>query len=458
MVRDYGQYLREGDTNMNTTKNRFPVMGFLLRNYIKVIVALGLVFGFIFMVGNNNDQQWVIVQYPWGNVNVIDTAGWYFKGGGSHWSYPRNWQVEYDDKESWNDYSFKVVFNDGGSAHMNAMVRFSSPITLEGKRKFHQLFGGNEEAVKSAVWAHLSDAMKSSGPVMSASEHQSARRGEFTALVQDQLQKGLFEMKRISKTLQDQYDDKGKPITVYATEVVFDGGGSEQRIARTSPLTDFGIVITQFSITDVTYDEQTQRQFAQKKEAFLSAEGSKAQREKEVQERLMVEERGRRQKAESESIALQKKAEQVIGAQREKEIAELNAQREKVVAETNAAKELAVSKLNKEEAETRASQELEVAKLNRMKAEEEAQSQIILAAAQQKSLQLAGAISERERVLAEIEKDKAIGVAREISKVNVPQFIISGSGEGANKSGVNENLVNMFFLKQLGVLPEVGVK
>lgn len=403
------------------------------QHIIKIILGFVFLITCVFCVGNNTDQDWLVIQYPWGNVKVIDSAGWYFKAGGSYWSYPRNWQVEYD-----REHSFKVVFNDGGSCVMNAMVRFSSPVTVDGKRKFHQLFGGNEEAVEAAVWAHLSDAMKSSGPVMSASEHQSARRGEFTALVQDQLQKGLFEMKRISKQLLDQYDDKGKPITVYATEVVFEDEGSEQKIARTSPLTDFGIVITQFSITDVTYDDQTQRQFAQKKEAFLSAEGSKAQREKEVQERLMVEERGRREKAETESHAFRQKAEAVINAQREKE-----------VAETNSSRMLAVAQLAKQEAETKAMQELEVAKLNRMKAEEEAEGQIIMAQAQEKCLMHAGALSEKERILAEIDRDKHIGMAREISKMNVPKFIIQGS-EGAS---TNENLVNMFLLKNLGLIP-----
>lgn len=422
------------------------IMSFVGKNFKWMFSLICCYFGFVFFIGNNNDHTWLVIQYPWGNVHVIDTAGWFFKSGGTDWSYPRNWQVEYD-----KEHAFKVVFNDGGSAVMNAMVRFSSPLTLEGKRKFHQLFGGNEVVVEEAVWAHLSDAMKSSGPVMSASEHQSARRGEFTSLVQDQLQKGLFEMKRISKVLQDQFDEKGKPITVYATEVVFNSDNTEERISRSSPLTDFGIVITQFSITDVTYDDQTQRQFAQKKEAFLSAEGSKAQREKEVQERLMVEERGRREKAESESIALRKKAEEVINAQREKEVAELKAQREKVVAETDAQRKLSVSKLCKEEAETKAQQELECAKLDRMRAEEEAQTQVLLAQAKETSLKLGGAISERDRVLAEIEMQKCIGVASELSKINVPQFIINGSGE--TKTGINDSLMNMMLLKQLGVLP-----
>lgn len=414
-------------------------MRFLVNHYKKLIVMFGLLFGFLFLTGNNNDQAWLVIQYPWGNVKVIDTAGWFMKCGGNQWKYPRNWQVEYD-----REHAFKVVFNDGGSATMNAMVRFASPLTLDGKREFHRLFGGNHESVEAAVWAHLSDAMKSSGPVMSASEHQSSRRGEFTALVQDQLQKGLFEMKRISKTLQDQYDDKGKPITVYATEVVFENSSSEQKVARSSPLTDFGIVITQFSITDVSYDDQTQRQFAQKKEAFLAAEGSKAQREKEVQERLMVEERGRREKAETEALAFREKAKAVIDAQRQKEVEELDASRR-----------LAVAQLTKQEMETVAQQELEVARMAKQRSLEEADAQIILAKARKDSLSMGGAISERERILAQIEMEKAIGVARELSKIAVPSFIISGAGSGEGE-GVSGSMMNMLMLRQLGILP--GVK
>jgi regulator of protease activity HflC (stomatin/prohibitin superfamily) len=409
---------------------------FVKENLGKGIFILSSLIGFLiffnFFIGSNNDASWVVVQYPWGSVSVIDSAGWYLRFGNSYWSYPRNFQVEYDDQ-----WSFKVVFNDGGSALMNAMVRFSSPYTIEDKRKFHQLFGGNGDAVEAAVWAHLSDAMKSSGPVMSASEHQSARRGEFTSLVQDQLQKGLFEMKRVSRTLQDQYDDKGKPITVYATEVVFEDNGI-QKICRTSPLTDFALIITQFSITDVSYDEQTQRQFSQKKEAFLSAEGSKAQREKEVQERLMVEERGRREKAEVEAKALKMKAEAVINAQREKEVEELNA-----------ARRLAVAQLTKQEAETKAMQELEVARLDKSKAIEQAEAQIILAQATEKALSIAGALSEKERILAQIEMEKAIGVAQHLSKIHVPSVIMNGSGEENSKG---DTLMNLVLLRSMGIV------
>src|SRR6266404_7851475 len=134
---------------------------FLAKHIWKILIIFIVLVVFTFTLGSNNDQSWVVLQYPWGGVNVIDSAGVYFKGGGSHWDYPRNWQVEYS-----KEHAFKVVFNDGGSASMSAMVRFSSPLTIDSKREFHRLFGGNEDAVKEAVWAHLSDAMKSSGPVM----------------------------------------------------------------------------------------------------------------------------------------------------------------------------------------------------------------------------------------------------------------------------------------------------
>lgn len=238
--------------------------------------------------------------------------------------------------------------------------------------------------------------------------------------------------------------------------------------------------VTQFSVTHVEYDKTTQAQFEQKKQAFLAAESSKAQREKEVQERLMVEERGRRQKAEIEATSNQQLAAATIAANQAKLVAETNALQEKNVAETNAAKLVAVALQTKQEAETKAAQqktvaeinasqlvavalqtkqeaetkalqELEVAKLQRQAADENAKRQIALATAQKESLALGGAISERDRVLAEILRDQNIGVARELAKINVPSTIIGGGGQG--QSG-EANLVNLFLLERLGVLPK----
>lgn len=427
------------------------------------IAAFVLIIGiFLFssIVGTNDDQNWQVVQYPNGTVEVKNKPGWYLTWFGSVWTYPRNIQLEFTKErtdESPTDESTRVTFNDGGLADMDVMIRFATPTTEEKQRNFHRLFGGNMQNVKWAVWGHISNVLKATGPLMSASEHQSSRKGEFNQVATDQLSRGLYEMRRVERKLLDQFDETGKPITVYATEVIHEvspeGVQGLPKVAQVSPYVDFAIMVMQFSITEVDYDEKTREQFAAKKDSFLRAESAKAQREQEVQQRLMIVEKGLREKAEVEAVANKEKAGAVINAAREKEVAETNAIREKIVAETNAERQVQVALLEKKTAETNAQRQLEVAKLERMAAEERAKQVIVLANAEKERITLAGAITEEQRVLAEISRDQAIGVAKELAKVNVPNFIISGgSGEASEGSNVQELLMNTFLLQQMGVL------
>lgn len=418
-----------------------------------ILAAITLLFLAIvaqFTVGFNEDQNWAFVQNIFGQTKIVNKAGMYTKWFGTSHVYPRNYQVEYhvEDGEQ-----IRTTFNDGGTADMSTMIRFSTPNTEEKQRAFHRLFGGNMQNVENAVWGHLANSIKSAGPLMSASEHQASRKSEFAKVVQDQLEDGLYEMKRVKTELFEQVDEKGKPLTVFATEVVLKD--QIPQIAQPSPLKDFGITITQFSITETEYDEQTRKQFEQKKSAFLAAERAKAQREEEVQQRLMIEEKGRREKAEYEAVALKEKAKATIEADREKEVAITNANREKEVAETTAAKMLAVAKLEKETAETHAERQLSVAKLEREAAEENAAKIIVLAKAEEEKIRLAGAITEKERVLAEISKEQSIGIAEKLSVIKVPSIIINGgSSDAENQTSTQDNLINLMLMRSFGILPE----
>lgn len=425
-------------------------------------VALGIFSG---MVGSNDDQNWQVVQYPNGSVEIKNKPGWYLTWFGTVWTYPRNVQLEFTKErtdESPTDESTRVTFNDGGLADMDTMIRFATPSSEEQQRKFHRLFGGNMHNVKWAVWGHISNVLKATGPLMSASEHQASRKGEFNQVSTDQLSRGLYEMRRVERILMDQTDEKGKPITVFATEVIHEDsvgpegqkmvGAGLPKVAQISPYIDFGIIVTQFSITEVDYDEKTREQFAQKKDSFLRAESAKAQREQEVQQRLMIEEKGRREKAEVEAVANKEKAGAVINAEREKEVAETNALREKQVAETNAQRQVEVALLEKKTAETNAAKLLEVARLERQAAEEKAKQVIILANAEKERIQLAGAITEEKKVLAEIAMQQAIGVAEKLANIKVPSFVISGGGSANNESNTHDQLMNLYLLKQMGIL------
>ena len=414
---------------------------------IKAIVA-AIVLAVISIVTCNNvhkidDTEWQAVQHLSGQVEIKSSPGMYFAFFPKITEYPRNVAMQFykkTSKESPNDESTCVTFNDGGTADIDVTLRLATPSEDSQKREFHRQFNGSMKDIKMAVWSHLTNVLKASGPLMSASENQASRKSEFNSVVLDQLNDGLYEMRRVEREL-DQVDEKGNKLRVYATEIVKDPKTGKPIITQESPLARYGVKFTQFSITETTYDPQTLKQFGTKKEAFLKAESAKADRENEVQQRLMVEEKGRREKAEVEAISLKEKAQAVITAQKLKEVAELNA-----------ARDLAVAIKQKETAETAASQELEVARIARQRAEEEGKAILTLAQAEKEKIALGGAISEKERLTLEMQKETAIGVANALSKVNVPQVTISGSGGPGQAGNSQQDLINLFLLKQNGLL------
>lgn len=449
--------------------NRDNISLFSMIKYVVfAVVALIILFGSFGSWGHNDNQNWQIVQYPSGTIKVVDGGGYYMKYWGTVWTYPKYVQLEYTvekSADSPNDDSVQVTFNDGGTAQMSTMIRVETPVKESQRLAFHQQLPdttGQHLALRSSIKAHLINCLKSTGPLMSASEHQTARKAEYTQIVQEQLSQGLFEMKRVERILKDQTDAKGNPITVYATEVILDKTLLPM-VSQASPLAELGIEIKQFSVTGTEYDPQTKAQFATKKDAFLAAENSKAQREKEVQQRLMVVEKGLREKAEIEAESNKKLAAATIQANQEKLVAETAANQEKIVAETNAARLVAVALQTKVTAETAANQEkvvaelqasqrLEVAKLDRQAAEQTAAKQIALAEAQKKSLELAGAISEHDRVLAQISADRDVAVSANLARINVPSVVIAGGEKGTNEQAVTQQLMNMNMLKSMGVL------
>ena len=412
-----------------------------------VIVAVFLsAMAFLGLVGINDTHEWRIKQALTGKVTVVDAPGPYLRLFASVWDYERTNESFFSNsnKEGGNeDDSIRVTFNDGSTANISSMIRWQTPTTTEERRIFHQDYSGNIDNVESSLRAYLINVMKNTAPLMSASEHQSARKSEFDRLVYEQLIDGTYLTRKIEKTLQDQFDESGNPITIFATEVVL-GEDGKPIISKTSPLTDYGVTVKQFSVTSTDYDPQTLKQFAAKKESFLRAEQSKAEREEMVQERLMIEQRGLKDKAEVEAQALKEKAQAVIQAQKEKE-----------VAETEAAKMLAVAKLDKETAETKAARQLEVAKLEKQSAKENADAMKLLADAKKYEIEQADGLSEEVKYSLQIQKDERIGIAQALASVKVPTIQMSGANGGQDGSvggDMNSQLMNMVLLREMGVL------
>jgi hypothetical protein len=416
------------------------------------------------LFGKNEDTQFTVKQPISGEMSVVDRGGYYYKGMATIWKWNKfeDFYFSRSDQEGGDrDESIRITFNDGGQADVSIYTRIELPMDEEARILFNRQFSGNPENIKSAIRSHLINCLKNTAPMMQSSEHQSARKTEFDAHVYDQLVKGLYQMQKEAVKTLDETDTTGKEITVYVTNIITGEDGAPV-IAKKSPLDQYGIKISQFSITGVEYDPKTRELFAAKKESSLLAEKSKAERIQETQQRLMVEEKGLREKAEIEAVANVEKAEAVIKAEKEKEMAEIAAQlkvaveeQAKLEAEIAKAKELAIELADKEIAETAAEKQLEVAKLMALAAEEEAKAIRTLAEAEEEKIFRAGAITEREQVLAEIAKERDIGIAEYLAQIPVPQVTIGGGTgtEGSADSGkITTDLINLKLLEGAGLL------
>lgn len=425
---------------------------------VLALVTIGILWGGL--VGYNNTHEYQVYQSVTGNVSIIDAPGYYYKGFGTVWTYPRSMQCYYSasHKEGGSsDDSIRVTFNDGGTAQISSFVKIQLPTDAEHRLLLHQDFSANPANITDAVRSHLTNCIKSTGPMMSASENQASRKAEFNQVVEEQLARGLYEMRRTEIELNDVAEIeegigadgkkivKEKKAKVLATEIVRNANGKPV-VVQESPLTRYAIGIIQFSVTETEYDEKTKEQFAAKKESYLAAERAKAQRQEEQQQRLMIIEKGLRQVAETEAAANLEKKKATVAAQQQQEVAVINKQK----AVTEAQQKVEVAEQARLEAETLK----KIAQLKAETAEIDKQATIAAAEAKQKTIELGGGISEKERVLAEIKAERDAKVASALAGVKTPGVVIVGGGEKDGKSAsLTDTLMNLLLLRATGVLP-----
>ncbi|NQS89556.1 hypothetical protein HQ584_07195 [Patescibacteria group bacterium] len=432
----------------------------LLGLAVAVIVVLFIVV--IATVSVNDGQNWVYLQYPNGSVRIIDEPGCYLKLFGKNWVYPRYMEFRYNDDVDDGDKakeSTGVTYNDGGEADVDTFVRLRTPILKEDRISFHQQFGGRMDNIKASVKSYQSDCLKSTAPLMSSSENQSARKAEFRQIVASQLAKGTYKMSKEKQVVRDTTDLTGKEITIFKTEIIRDKDGNPI-IEELSPIVSkYKMSVEQFSVTRTEYDKETREQFATKKRVFLEIEQAKADRQKEVQERLMIIEKGLKDKAEATAMANVVKEKAVIEAAQKAEVA----LQTKIEAETKAAQLLSVAEITKSEKLMIASMKLEVADIMVKEAEAKKKAQILAAEGMKQAIELSGAITEIEAAMIDAGVRKVEVAAKALSQIEVPNvmFINSGAngtnGENGAETDIMTNLINYRLLEMSGLISKANV-
>jgi len=120
----------------------------------------------------------------------------------------------------------------------------------------------------------------------------------------------------------------------------------------------------------------------------------------------------------------------------------------KLEAETVAEMALSVTTTQKLEAQVK----LDMAELD-------AKAIVVLAEAEKKRIELAGALTELEQAQIDAQVQMADVVSANLAQIDVPMITMGGGGAGANGSagGLDMNLVNLKMMVDSGVLEKLGI-
>jgi hypothetical protein len=416
------------------------------------LVVLLLLVSIPKLVEWNYDENFQIIEYPSGEVVVVDTAGFHWQGFGEVFTYPRYMDIYYSAKKDEGtdaDGSIQVTFNDGGWGETSNFLKVQLPVAETDRISMHRHFGqGEEKDAAAAIGHHLMNSLKNSGPLMSASEHQAQRKSEFYQVVFDQLQGGLYVMERVEQTVDRGSTTKAGVVDddhTFVTKIKRDADGSPI-VAAPSPFEEYKFSVKAYNLTGTEYDPETKLQISAKRESYQQAEQAKAATTNEQQKLLEVIEKGKLAVAgiEADENKLQKS--KLVAAQQIQDVAQIK-QRETV---TSAEEVVAVA--GETLKKTKTDVEISIIKVEQAKAE--AAELIATSEATQAKLERGGALSERDQVMAQMRLRRTAALTEGISKIPAPKTVIlGGNGEGGQagngKGTQTDTLMQLFMLKQL---------
>jgi len=307
-----------------------------------------------------------------------------------------------------------VRFGDGGTADVGSVTQWRLPLVEDAMVKIHRNFR-NQTNVDAQVRQWVIEVEKQTASTFKAEETYSTRRGEFSQLITDQIVNGLYATETVTvEEPTGDVDEDGEPIMTKTlkTEVRRDENGNPI-IVKPGIFREYEIELVNHTLKDIDFDETIDALISKKKEAEQERAVARANAEKARQDAITAEEEGKANVAIAKATEEVAKITAVTQAQKNKEVAELRAEQEKNVATTAAQRELEVAELNK-----RAEAENAEALLITERAEADANA-----------LKVKAGLTPQEA--AQFELDKAKAVSANLAKIDLPDMMIFGGGEGS---------------------------
>ena len=374
---------------------------------ITVCVSLfvALVISCMFIHKNNISQLQVIQSFT-GKTSVKTTGGIYFKMFPTIWTYNKTNQVafSFEKDESKDNDGVHVFFSNKGQGDVSTQVTYNLLSEEDKVYKMHELAKGDDDVIDRRILATIREiTMREAGLITSSEAIE--KREEFANAIRQQL-------------------------------------------LHNPDYLAIGVDITQFTITNITFDDLTIQAYRKAQEADLQKKTAEAEKLNLVMQKEKVEAEAAKQIAESKGKAEVEKMKATTDAEREKELAEIKAKQE-----------VAVAQLAKERAVIEANKQLEVAEIQ--KKEEQAKLEVIRiqaeqrvaeAEAKEKQIALAGDITEKERFVLETEMRTKVEVAKAIAQgvsgVKLPTTLMIGGNGGMSGGNALDYLINLLTIQK----------
>lgn len=310
-------------------------------NVKQIVLAVGALVAVIFgvsMIGNMSEtvsaDEIVVMQNPLdGKLNVWATPGWRYQNFGKLTRYKKSAQFWFssDNKEGGEDnQSIKVRFNDGGHANVSGSLRFDLPLDDENVKRLHTKYGSMDAIERALIRTVVTKSVYMTGPLMSSKESYAEKRSAFIQYAEDQISHGVYQTTTQEVETIDPLSGAKKTVTVVKL-VVADGGKGYAR-QEASALEEFGVRVYNFSLNDIKYSEDVEKQIQQQQQAIANVQTAMAQAKKAEQDAITIAKQGEASAAKAKWAQETEKATAVTKAEQEKEVAVKAGERERDVA------------------------------------------------------------------------------------------------------------------------------
>ena len=344
-------------------------------------------------VYTNDISQLQVIQSFTGSTSVKTQGGIYFRILPKIWTYNKTNQVafSFEKDESKDNDGVHVFFSNKGQGDVSTQVTYNLLLEEEKVYRMHELAKGDDDVIDRRILATIREITMGEAGQITASD-AIEKREEFANAIR-------------------------------------------QQILHNPDYLEIGVDITQFTITNITFDDLTIDAYKKAQEADLQKKTAEAEKLNLVMQKERVEAEAAKQIAESKGKAEVEKTKATTDAEREKELAEIKAKQDVAVAElakqkaiVEANKQLEVAEIQKKEEQTR----LEVVRI-------QVEQKIAEAEAKKQQIELAGDIREKERFELEIQMKTRIEMAKAIAQglngVKLPTTLFIGANGGDGKAG-----------------------